>query len=210
MAEPVDICEVDITIDGNLCHLWQYDNALHLNSILQGEQAFYRGEITVFLENWRKYVFDIRTAGSVRRADGTFDTYGLDLWAEILGVPLPEFSNTSDPEILDTYRRFLLARAFVLNSNGSMAAFNEYLRYFFAKKPIVVYNNYDMSITVLAFWEMSVYDRALFETPEFIPLPVGVRVNIIDGANPEDIFGYRYSEMGNFDNAPFVNFVSRQ
>lgn len=206
----IDIGKVSITIDGGLCTLWQYDNAPRLRAILDNEQKFLDREITGFLENWRYYVYNIKTAGSYRRADGTFDTYGLDLWAEILGVYLPQFKNTNDPKMLEMYRRFLLARVFKLGSNGSMAEFNEYIRYFFSDRPIVAYNNYDMSITVLAFWEMDIYERALFENPEFLPMPVGVLVNLIDGANPEDFFGFKLSELNNFDNAPFVNFISKQ
>ena len=205
----VDIGQVNITIDGSLCTLWQYDDAPRMQAVLGGEQAFYDNEITGFIENWRKYVYDIRTAGSYRRADGTFDTYGLDLWAEILGLYLPQFKNTNDPDALEVYRRFLLARVFKLNSNGSMAEFNSYLRYFFPDKPIAAFNNYDMTITVYAFWEMDAYDLALFNSEEFLPVPVGVLVNTVSGAKPEDIFGFRRSELGNFDNAVFANFTSR-
>lgn len=204
-----EIADVNITIDGSLCTLWQYDDAPRMQAILGGEQAFYDNEITGFLANWEKYVFDIRTAGGYRRADGTFDTYGLDLWAEILGIYLPQFHNTADPEALKTYRRFLLARMFKLNSNGSMADFNAYLRYFFSDRPIIAINNYDMTITVYAFWSMDQYDRALFDSDEFLPVPVGVLVNTVDGIKSEDILGFEHSELGNFDNAVFTNFTSR-
>ena len=210
MATAVDIGNVNFTIDGSLCTLWQYDDSPRLRSILGGEQSFYDGEITDFIENWRRYVYDIRTAGTYPREDGTFDTYGLDLWADILGLYLPEFKDTDDPEALETYRRFLLARVFKLNSNGSTADFNKYLRYFFGDRPIMLMNNYDMSITVYAFWEMSAWERALFDNPEFLPLPVGVLVNVVDGAKPEDIFGFKRSELGDFDQAVFANFTSRQ
>lgn len=205
----IDIGQVNITIDGSLCWLWQYDDAPRLSAVLAGEQAFYDHEITGFLGNWRKYVYDIRTAGTYRRPDGTFDTYGLDLWAEILGIYLPQFKNTADPEALETYRRFLLARMFKLNSNGSMADFNRYLRYFFGDKPIMAFDNHDMTMTVYAFWEMTEWERALFDNPEFLPVPVGVLVNTVDNAKPEDVFGFEHSELGNFDNAVFANFRSR-
>ena len=210
MAAAVDIGQVSITIDGSLCTLWQYDDAPRLRSILDGEQAFFDSEITGFLDNWRHYVYDIRTAGTYRREDGTFDTYGLDWWADILGLYLPEFKDTDDPEALETYRRFLLARVFKLNSNGSTADFNKYLRYFFGDRPIIFFNNYDMSITVYAFWRMTYWERALFDNAEFLPLPVGVLVNVVDGVEPEDIFGFKFSELGDFDQAVFANFTSRQ
>ena len=206
----VDIGQISITIDGSLCTLWQYDDAPRLRAVLDGEQAFYDREISGFLSNWRKYVYDIRTAGTYRRPDGTFDTYGLDLWADILGLYLPQFKDTSDPEALETYRRFLLARVFKLNSNGSMADFNKYLLYFFGDRPIMAINNYDMTMTVFAFWQMTEWERALFDNEEFLPVPVGVRVNTVDGVTPEDIFGFKHSELGNFDNTVFANFTSRQ
>lgn len=59
--------------------LWQYDNALRLVQILKDEISFYNENITQFIQNWQKDVFNLPTA----------NTFGLDVWGKILGVKRP-------------------------------------------------------------------------------------------------------------------------
>lgn len=66
-------------VDGERVYLWQYCNALRLNSILKSMTDFYQKDVEQFVSDWYKDVFNLKTANS----------FGLNIWGRILGAPRP-------------------------------------------------------------------------------------------------------------------------
>lgn len=64
---------------GKRVFLWQYDNALCLNKILQNEIDFYGENIGDYVQDWITDVFQLSTA----------NTFGLNVWGKVLGVARP-------------------------------------------------------------------------------------------------------------------------
>lgn len=65
--------------DTNAGNLFQYNNAPILQSLLSAEATFYQQNVGVFFEDWLTDVLNIDTA----------NTFGLEVWGKILGVPRP-------------------------------------------------------------------------------------------------------------------------
>lgn len=63
----------------NNVFIWQYSRAANLNRVLEAEIEFYKDGVGDFYENWEKDVFNLATA----------NTFGLSVWAKILGVSRP-------------------------------------------------------------------------------------------------------------------------
>lgn len=162
------IATEDFGINLNPCILWQYNDAHHLHNLLQGEHDFFDFCTNYFWENYRNLVFNV----------GTANRYGLDRWAEIIGMST-YYAKTTNSEVIDTegnrwtqaqvdarwrewqdsggmtdnrikvkyeigekgetfgvvtndfLRRAILARFYLLDSNGSCDAINTYLSLLF-------------------------------------------------------------------------------
>lgn len=59
--------------------IWQYCNAPNLAQIIENEFAFYKKNVNDFFNDWYNDVFNLLTA----------NTFGLNVWANILGVKRP-------------------------------------------------------------------------------------------------------------------------
>ena len=57
---------------GERVFLWQYSNASRLNKILQAEIDFWGQEVSAFVKNWQRDVFNLKTANS----------FGLEVWGK--------------------------------------------------------------------------------------------------------------------------------
>ena len=64
---------------GDGVNIWQYANAKNLNAIINDELEFFNVNVNQFFTNWEKDVFNLITA----------NTFGLNVWGKILGVPRP-------------------------------------------------------------------------------------------------------------------------
>lgn len=64
----------------NNVFIWQYSRAANLNRVLQNEIDFYGDNVGDFFSDWENDVFNLKTA----------NTFGLSVWAKILGVSRPK------------------------------------------------------------------------------------------------------------------------
>lgn len=68
----------DYSIDLLQAILWQYNDAVKLQSLLEQKQTWYDEQYSEFWEAWYRDVFDLRTAND----------FGLSVWAILLNIPL--------------------------------------------------------------------------------------------------------------------------
>ena len=127
-------------IDLNPCILWQYNDAHNLHRLLQGEYDFFDFCTNQFWKNYIEFIFNVASASRT----------GLERWARLVGVQThyatkvnaepektksgtvyiekhekgTEFRSMTD----DFLRRAIIARFFLLDSNGSCDAINRYLK----------------------------------------------------------------------------------
>lgn len=78
----MQIGTIDYNLEAGDCFLWQYANAIRLNQIMNNEISFYGNNISTFIKDWEKDVFNL----------GTANTFGLNVWGKILGAPRPVVS----------------------------------------------------------------------------------------------------------------------
>lgn len=169
--------------------LWQYDDAKRLNAILDASIDFSKINIADFWRRWYSNVFNVDTA----------DDFGLALWGRILGVQrityIDPADNTEKLVSSDMYRKMLKARAFCFACHGALPEINHCLQIIFPGKPVFCRDNYNMSVTIIAYFEMTAEERAVLLLSGFLPIPCGVEshILIIDHA-----FGFKGSELENF------------
>lgn len=66
-------------VGGDKVFIWQYSNAERLNKILQAEIDFWNTEVSSFVSDWQRDVFNLKTANS----------FGLEVWGKILNTRRP-------------------------------------------------------------------------------------------------------------------------
>lgn len=84
------IQQIDESVDLVKSLLWQHDAAPIAQSLVMQKQAWYDENQTQFWTDWYRDVFNLLTANS----------FGLNVWAIILGLPLQVFS---PPKITDPF-----------------------------------------------------------------------------------------------------------
>lgn len=193
------IGNIDFKPDFSRCHLWQYDKAVRLNSIIDGEGDFIAKNVGEFWESWLNDIFNVASAND----------FGLALWGELLGVPWGTYDDDGTETQISTemYRRMLLAKFYLFTSNGSIPDINHYLQIVFDGKPVFCRDNYDMTVTILSYVAMTTEEIAVLLSPEFLPLPAGVKANVLF-AEWDEILGFNGSELQTLDNGTFVVFNS--
>lgn len=191
------IGNINFTPDMSRVFLWQYEDAAKLNAILQSEVNFCVNSIGKLWENWLTEFFDINTATE----------QGLYLWGALLGVQRGTYVEGGEEKTisLEIYRRMLKARFFNFGSHGTVPEINRYLRMVLDGKPIFCRDNYDMTVTILCYVPLTAEEIAVLLSEDFLPLPCGVKLNIITVA-PDEILGFKDSELQTLDNGVFVEF----
>lgn len=66
-------------VGGEKVILWQYTDAVRLNKIIQDELDFWQANVSDFIQDFERDVFDLKTANS----------FGLEVWGKILGAARP-------------------------------------------------------------------------------------------------------------------------
>lgn len=189
------IQEFDYTVDSLRALLWQYNEAVNLQSLLEQFQQFYLVNHTLFWEAWYADVFNLLTANE----------FGLSVWAIILGIPLQVSSSPSNKPNwgFGPYRRnfnrgnfvndegliilrteekriILRLRYFNMTYNTNVIDINMILsKIFAAYGPTYVLDNLDMTMTYVFNFNLSARLRIFFTTYDILPRPDGVKVNIV-------------------------------
>ena len=76
--------EFDFNIDSLQVLLWQYNDALNIQSLIEKKQTWTNINVSQFINDWYTNVFNLETAND----------FGLQVWAIILGVKFSVLSQT--------------------------------------------------------------------------------------------------------------------
>lgn len=215
---PETIQKFDFTVNAMQALLWQYNEALRLQAIVQENQDFYNLNQTAFWENWYRDVFDLRTANE----------FGCTVWGIILGMPLTieipvdgvdngswgfgeyrknfengnfAFSNNSFYSLpLEQKRLVLRMRYFQLTSRGTVPEINFFLREIFGPG-VYVLDGLDMTGEVIFQTEPSASTKFILKYYDVLPRPAGVGVTW--SVLTDKAFGFGDFRV-NFDNGNFA------
>lgn len=196
---------VDFSVNLLQALLWQYNEALRLQSLLEDKQTWYNVEYSQFWTDWYRDVFDLRTAND----------FGLSVWAVILNIPLTITSgatpsgdlwgfgafrknfnrgnfapSTSGIRLTTAQKRLVLQlRYFQLVTRGAIPEINKFLAWVFAPLgKVYVLDGLDMSMNYVFTFAPPSQLRFVLETYDVLPRPAGVKVNYVTSIR--DTFGF--------------------
>lgn len=195
--------------------LWQYNDAVNLQSILRQKSEWYSRNHTEFWNRWVADVFNLRTAND----------FGLAVWAIILDMPLTvgipgsgarpvfgfgqhnqNFTNgnfgrdSAGVAGLTTEQRrvVLLLRYYQLITDGTVPHVNSILKDVFGQGYVL--DHLDMTCSYIFPQSLSSTMIQVLENFDLLPRPAGVEVNIL--INPDEVFGFAPIYL-NFENGQF-------
>lgn len=208
----------DFTINLLQAILWQYNEALKLQSILQSEQDFYNLNHTQFWNDWYNNVFNLQTA----------DEFGLSVWSIILQLPI-QLTPPQPPDqrvwgfgqyrenfengnfaadggsaglTTEEKRLVLKLRYYQLVANGAIPNTNSFLNFAFQDfGPCYVIDNLGMEITVVFGFEIRDTLLEFIKKYDLIPRCSGVGIKYI--YEFQDIWGFGQYRK-NFTNGNFA------
>lgn len=196
--------EFDFSVDLLQALLWQYNDAAHLQSLLERKSGWYETNQTEFWKSWYRDVFDLRTAND----------FGLSVWAMILGLPLavdaadtggPVFgfgANNQNYErgnfgddpnssiVLGTEQKRLVLRLryYQITSRGTVAEINAMLNEIFGYRNVYVLDGLDMTITYVFATALDASVQTIIDQFDVLPRPAGVEVKYLVVGRP--VFGF--------------------
>lgn len=215
------IQEFDFNVDLLRAILWQYNDAVNLQSILQQKQDWYDINHKDFWDNWYRDVFDLRTAND----------FGCAVWSTILNIPLGVDVGARDPTgpswgygqyhrnynrgnfigssstfvrlSLDQKRTVLQLRYFQLVSRGTVPEINYFLNRLFGQYGnCYVLDSLDMALSLYIFlFQPSSQLIFIFQYFDLLPRPAGVGVDF--RVVSKISFGFGQFHV-NFNNGNFV------
>lgn len=195
--------------------LWQYNDAVNLQSILRQKSEWYSRNHTEFWNRWIADVFNLRTAND----------FGLAVWAIILDMPLTvgipgsgarpvfgfgqynqNFTNgnfgrdSAGVAGLTTEQRrvVLLLRYYQLITDGTVPHVNSILKDVFGQGYVL--DHLDMTCSYIFPQSLSSTMIQVLENFDLLPRPAGVEVNIL--INPDEVFGFAPIYL-NYENGQF-------
>ena len=189
------IQEIDYSVDVMKALLWQYNDAVSLQSLLQSKQDWYNQNQEQFWSDWYTNVFDLRTANE----------FGLTVWYIILDIPIIVSSAPPvDPPpawgFEDTHKNFnhgnffgssggvqtltvaqartvLRMRYFQITSRGTIPEINNFLEILFGDLGGgYVLDNLDMTMEYHFNFPLDSKLAYIFESYDILPRPAGVSV----------------------------------
>lgn len=200
MSEKITL---DNTVDADMGRAitWQFDNAEKLKGVIFMLRDFFNASTRDLWEKYGDFVDLSRTED--------IDDFALSIWGKLLGLERPyvTVNGVLTPLLSEAYRRILLARLRLLNSNASTQAYIEFLSYVFGSGTISMEQG-DMAIrfsyTGTAPEEGNTVDYHLYalfnDNPDAIFVyPTGVKSDE-GGIGP--IFGFEGQQTMGIDGEP--------
>ena len=176
--------------------LSQYANSPVLNRLLTGlEQSF---DLTQDIQNFYDNIFNIHTANS----------YGLDVWGQILNVPrqLKVVINgiESTYTLNDNYYRMLLLTKAIANiSDCTVPSLENLLSFLFADRgKVYVYDTDTMTMRYIFSFFLNIWEKAILNSSGVLPKPTGVGLQI-EELPTGDLFGFNGTGFQPWDTKPF-------
>jgi hypothetical protein len=198
-------CEKEL----NKCITWQFESSEKLIGIVQTAIDFSNNYIRDFWDSYIKDIANIDTATD----------FGLSVIGIKLNIPRPIVLIDNERKSISTelYRAILKAKVKLLEGNGSIAEYKEYIASVFGVDNVMVVDNLDMSISFAINITNTLSDeqKAVIEQCKDIifAYPAGVRTNdvgdgIIFGLDGQQKNGsVVYSDIGTFGKATFAREV---
>ena len=194
-------CEKEL----NKCITWQFESSEKLIGIVQTAIDFSNNYIRDFWDSYIKDIANIDTATD----------FGLSVIGMKLNVPRPIvlIGDVRKSISTDLYRAILKARVKLLEGNGSIAGYKEYIASVFGVDNVMVVDNLDMSISFAINITNTLSDEqmAVIEQCKDIifAYPAGVRTNDVgdgiifglDGQQKKTDSDY---EVGTFGESTFL------
>lgn len=187
----------NFSIDLSKVILWQYDEAERLKTLVAGEQKFMDEAVTKFWDDFNVNIFNLATC----------NTFGLELWGKLLGIARPTYlSGGVVHEYTDEqYRLVLQAKIYVLTFDGSAKALNQFFKMLFPDYPVVIQDNYDMTVDISFATEPTNDIKIVLSDENFLPRPSGVQYNFNWAIDYTTIFGFEgQTPTEGFDNGTFI------
>lgn len=176
--------------------LWQYSDAEKLKALVANEQEFMDVAVTEFWDDFNKNIFNLATC----------NTFGLELWGRLLGVARPTYLDGGvEVEYTDEqYRLVLRARIFLLTFDGSIYSLNKFFKMLFPEYPVIITDNYDMTVTIGFVQEPTDDIKTIFRDENFLPRPAGVEYIMDWQTDYSTVFGFEgQTPTQGFDNGTF-------
>jgi len=189
------IQELDYSVDLLQALLWQYNDALNLQSLLEKKQDWYTENQTQFWTDWYNNVFNLQTAND----------FGLTVWSIILNIPIivviepPAdkigfgwgddhenfthgnfgFSTPTLALTVEQARTVLRLRYFQIVSRGTVPEINRFMAELFKDQGLAyVRDNLDMTMTYVFGFQPSAQLQFVLEMYDILPRPAGVGIDI--------------------------------
>lgn len=187
--------EIDTNCNLSKVKLWQYNEATKLNALIDNMQNFAEENVNQFWQDYSRDIFNIRTANA----------FGLKLWGIVLGIERPRYQSGGQTIIFndEQYRRVLIGRLMLMNSNGSIKDINAYLNYMFPEKPVFAVDYHNMTINIVFYYTPTAEEQAVINLDGFLPIPAGVKSNVVI-VPPDEVLGLYGQEMQTLDNSTFL------
>ena len=194
----------DFIIDLQKTILWQYDKAQSLRSLINQKQIWYKKNVTDFILDFYKNIFDLDTATD----------FGLNIWGKILNCDRNINYATGTVHYLTTeeYRFLLKAQMLRFKCNGTVPEINDFLYKLFDDEAHQCYvqDNYNMTLTYVIRKDLSdkqwLIDWLTDPTQtylDWLPRPAGVKIIISTGY--EGFIAFEGSGLETLDNGILLN-----
>lgn len=216
----MNIQEFDFSVDLLQALLWQYNDALKIQSLLTSKQTWYNTNQMQFWQDWYNNVFNLDTVND----------FGAAVWSIILNISL-SFGNMADPPgkpifgfgsynknfthgnfanngtsvtlTIEEKRLILKLRYWRLTSGGDIPSSTAFLKLAFKDYgDIYLLDGLDMTMVCVFTFIPSPKLRLILDTYDLIPRPSGVKLNYV--VVPRPVFGFgQYNK--NFTHGNFTS-----
>ena len=176
--------------------LWQYDDAEKFKNLVANEQEFMDEAVTQFWQDFNVNIFNLSTC----------NTFGLELWGKLLGVARPTYldGGVAVEYSDEQYRLVLQARIYLLTFDGSAYSLNRFFKMLFPQYPVIITDNYDMTVTIGFVQEPTDDMKTIFRDSDFLPRPSGVEYIMDWQTDYTTVFGFEgQTPTQGFDNGTF-------
>lgn len=192
-----NIKEYECSVDLLQSVLWQDNDAVNLQALLQAKQDWYQANHCDFWNNWIADVFNLDTA----------NLFGLKVWSDILDLPLystiipddPDYPNFGfDPTGLnfdqgnfardannnyrltvEEIRTVLKLRMVQLTTNGIVPEINRQLAKVFTQNEIFALDTFNMTLTYVNVERLPKELFRIVTELDLLPRPAGVGIKFV-------------------------------
>lgn len=174
-------------IDLSRSILWQYNKATRIQDFLKALEE--SGEMCS-ADVWSNIPILLNIKYEIKEEDNlNLREIGLVMISQLFGIDRPIIEGVDKVTELEIFRRFIIGRIYLMDSDCSASDINEYLRITMPEITSFVIDQYDMTITY-ALPENFDTDYPILshltQVKDFFPRPAGVLIGVIEPLNEKD------------------------